>query len=114
MDQSPAGLDPHLITAFATFMVVNGNDLRGPDGHRQGSEGHAGPRRILDRRRRTARPIPSSSAPGVKFHNGSPMEAADVVSTFKRVLSKEIASPLASRLAAVESANGDRSARQSS
>src|SRR5690349_6423903 len=24
IDQSPAGLDPHIITAFASFMVVNG------------------------------------------------------------------------------------------
>ena len=42
---------------------------------------------------------------GVKFHDGSAMEAEDVVSTIKRVQSKDIASPLASRLAAVESAN---------
>ena len=42
---------------------------------------------------------------GVKFHDGSAMEAEDVVSTIKRVLSKDIASPLASRLSAVDSAN---------
>ena len=29
VDQSPAGLDPHIITAFPSFMVVNGNIYEG-------------------------------------------------------------------------------------
>jgi peptide/nickel transport system substrate-binding protein len=38
------------------------------------------------------------------FHDGSKVEAADVVATINRVLSKDIASPLASRLAALDTA----------
>jgi peptide/nickel transport system substrate-binding protein len=41
----------------------------------------------------------------VKFHDGSAMDATDVAASVRRVLSKDIASPLASRLASVESAN---------
>ena len=105
VDNGPAGLDPHLITAFPSFMVVNGNDLRGPHRHRQGPEDRSGPRRILDRRRRTARPIPSSCAPASNSTTAPPWRRRTWSSTIRRVLSKDIASPLASRLAAVESAN---------
>ncbi|WP_243370540.1 ABC transporter substrate-binding protein [Microvirga solisilvae] len=103
-DNGPTGLDPHLITAFPSFMVVNGNIYEG-----------------LTAIDKDLKVIPSLAeswtvAPdgktytfklrsGVKFHDGSAMEAADVVASVKRLLSKDIASPLASRLSAVESAN---------
>ena len=103
-DNSPTGLDPHLITAFPSVMVVNGNIYEG-----------------LTAVDRDLKVIPSLAeswtvAPdgktytfklrsGVKFHDGSAMEAEDVVSTIKRVQSKDIASPLASRIAAIESAS---------
>jgi peptide/nickel transport system substrate-binding protein len=104
MDNGPTGLDPHLITAFPSFMVVNGNIYEG-----------------LTAIDKDLKVIPSLAeswtvAPdgktytfklrsGVKFHDGSPFEAADVAASVKRLLSKDIASPLASRLSAVESAN---------
>ncbi|MGO4387955.1 ABC transporter substrate-binding protein [Microvirga sp. 2YAF29] len=103
-DLGPTGLDPHLITAFPSFMVVNGNIYEG-----------------LTAIDKDLKVIPSLAeswtvAPdgktytfklrsGVKFHDGSPFEAADVVASVKRLLSKDIASPLASRLSAVESTN---------
>ncbi|MDF2690126.1 MAG: transporter substrate-binding protein, partial [Microvirga sp.] len=103
-DQGPTGLDPHLITAFPSVMVVSGNIYEG-----------------LTAIDKDLKVIPSLAeswtvAPdgktytfklrsGVKFHDGSPFEAADVVASVKRLLSKDIASPLASRLSAVESAN---------
>jgi len=103
-DNGPTGLDPHLITAFPSFMVVNGNIYEG-----------------LTAIDKDLKIIPSLAESwtvsedgktytfklrsGVKFHDGSPMEAADVVASVKRLLSKDMASPLASRLSAVESAN---------
>jgi peptide/nickel transport system substrate-binding protein len=104
LDNGPTGLDPHLITAFPSFMVVNGNIYEG-----------------LTAIDKDLKVIPSLAESwtvaadgktytfklrsGVKFHDGSPFEAADVVASVKRLLSKDIASPLASRLSAVESAN---------
>ncbi|SCY30056.1 ABC transporter substrate-binding protein [Microvirga guangxiensis] len=103
-DLSPTGLDPHLITAFPSFMVVNGNIYEGLT--------------AIDKDLKTVPSLAESWTvsedgksytfklrSGVKFHDGSPMEAADVVASVKRLLSKDIASPLASRLSAVESAN---------
>ncbi|KLK94202.1 ABC transporter substrate-binding protein [Microvirga vignae] len=103
-DLGPTGLDPHLITAFPSFMVVNGNIYEG-----------------LTAIDRDLKIIPSLAESwtisadgktytfklrsGVRFHDGSALEAADVVASVKRLLSKDIASPLASRLSAVESAN---------
>ncbi|MCB5174287.1 ABC transporter substrate-binding protein [Microvirga lenta] len=103
-DNSPTGLDPHLITAFPSFMVVNGNIYEGltavdkdlkvvpslAESWTVSSDGKTYTFKLRD---------------NVKFHDGSAMEAEDVVSTIKRVQSKEIASPLASRLSAIESAN---------
>jgi peptide/nickel transport system substrate-binding protein len=102
-DNGPTGLDPHLITAFPSFMVVNGNIYEGLT--------------AIDKDLKTIPGLAESwtAAPdgksytfklrsGVKFHDGSDMNAEDVVATIKRVQSKDIASPLASRLAAVESA----------
>jgi peptide/nickel transport system substrate-binding protein len=109
IDQSPAGLDPHIITAFSSFMVVNRTIYEGLT--------------AIDKDLKVGPGIAESwtAAPdgkaysfkirsGATFHNGAPVEAADVVASLKRVLSKEIASPLASRLAAVDSvtANGDQ------
>src|SRR5271163_3588020 len=39
--------------------------------------------------------------PGVKFHNGKPFEAADVVFTFKRILDKDVGSVLRVNFSAV-------------
>ncbi|MBB4040701.1 peptide/nickel transport system substrate-binding protein [Microvirga flocculans] len=103
-DASPTGLDPHLITAFPSFMVVNGNIYEGLT--------------AIDKDLKIVPALAESwtvSADGktytfklranVKFHDGSAMEAEDVVASIKRVQSKDIASPLASRLSAVESAS---------
>lgn len=103
-DQSPAGLDPHIATAFSTFAIINGTVYEG-----------------LTRVDKDLRLQPSLAESwtispdgktyrfklrgGVKFHNGAAMEAADVVATIERVLSKDIGSPLASRFTAIDKAS---------
>ncbi|MBL8697835.1 MAG: ABC transporter substrate-binding protein [Alphaproteobacteria bacterium] len=103
-DQSPAGLDPHIATAFSTFAIINGTIYEG-----------------LTRVDKDLRLAPSLAESwtispdgktyrfklrgGVKFHNGASMEAADVVATFDRVMSKDIGSPLASRFTAIDKAS---------
>ena len=101
VDASPVGLDPHLVTAFQSFMVVNGTiyegltaidkDLRiGPSLAESWSVSGDGKTYTFRIRR------------GVTFHNGAAMDANDVAASLKRVLGKDIASPLATRLAAVD------------
>jgi peptide/nickel transport system substrate-binding protein len=103
MDNGPTGLDPHLITAFPSFMVVNGNIYEGLT--------------AVDKDLKVTPSLAESWSvspdgktytfkmrSGVKFHDGTDMNADDVVSTIRRVQSKDIASPLASRLSAIEAA----------
>src|SRR5215203_4524530 len=103
-DLSPTGLDPHLITAFPSFMIVNGNIYEGLTAIDQDLK-------VVPGLAESWTAAPDGKAytfklrSGVKFHDGSAMEAEDVVSSIKRVLSKDIASPLASRLSAIDSAN---------
>jgi len=103
-DNGPTGLDPHLITAFPSFMVVNGNIYEGLTAVDKDLK-------IVSGLAESWTVAPDGKAytfklrQGVKFHDGSAMEAKDVVASIKRVLSKDIASPLASRLSAIESAS---------
>ncbi len=102
VSQSPAGLDPHIITAFASFEIVNGTIYEGLT--------------AVDKDLRVAPALAESwtVAPdgktytfklrsNVTFHDGTPMTAEDVASSIRRVQSKDIASPLASRVAVVDS-----------
>ena len=101
IDQSPAGLDPHIITAFASFMVVNGTIYEGltaVDKDLRLNPGVAESWTVAP----DGKTYTFKIRPGMTFHSAAPVEAADVVATLKRVLSKDIASPLASRLAAVD------------
>jgi peptide/nickel transport system substrate-binding protein len=101
VDASPAGLDPHIITAFSSFQMVNGTLYEGLT--------------IIDKDLSIGPSLAESwtvSPDGktyrfklrtnVTFHDGAKMDAEDVVASLTRVMAKEIASPLASRLAAVE------------
>ncbi|SDR22362.1 peptide/nickel transport system substrate-binding protein [Rhizobiales bacterium GAS191] len=101
VDSSPAGLDPHIITAFSSAVIVNGTIYEG-----------------LTAIDKDLRIVPSLAESwtvsqdglsysfklrsGVTFHNGAPMTSEDVAASFRRVQSKEIGSPLASRLAALD------------
>jgi peptide/nickel transport system substrate-binding protein len=102
-EASPTGLDPHLITAFPSFMVVNGNIYEGltsVDKDLKVVPGLAESWTISPDGKTYTFKLRSD----VKFHDGSAMEAEDVISTIRRVQSKDIASPLASRLSAIDSA----------
>jgi len=103
VDGSPAGLDPHLVTAFNSTQIMLGpvyegltvidKDLHIVPGLAQSwqvsADGKTYTFKLVD---------------GATFHDGSKVEAADVVASFNRVLSKDSASPLASRLAAIDKA----------
>lgn len=103
VDGSPAGLDPHIITAFNSFAVVNGTIYEGLT--------------AIDKDLRVVPALAQSwtvspdgksytfrLVAGATFHDGKPMSAEDVVASLNRVNSKDIASPLASRLAAMDKA----------
>jgi peptide/nickel transport system substrate-binding protein len=103
VDGSPAGLDPHLITAFNSFQIVNGTIYEGLT--------------AIDKDLRIVAGLAQSwtmtpdgkvyafkLVSGATFHDGSTMTADDVVASLNRVVSKDIASPLASRLAAMDKA----------
>ncbi|HEV2557933.1 MAG TPA: ABC transporter substrate-binding protein [Microvirga sp.] len=104
VDASPAGLDPHITTAFASFQVVNGTIYEGLtaiDKDLRIVPGLAEAWTVSDDNRTYRFKLRQN----VMFHDGSPMTAEDAAASIRRVQSKEIASPLASRLAAVESAS---------
>jgi len=101
VDASPSGLDPHIATAFASLQVVGGTvyealtaideDLRIVPGLAEAwtiSEDGTGYTFTLRE--------------GMTFHDGAPVEAADVIASINRVRADAIGSPLASRVAAVE------------
>ncbi|MGL4239671.1 MAG: ABC transporter substrate-binding protein, partial [Beijerinckiaceae bacterium] len=103
VDGSPAGLDPHIITAFTSFQIVNGTIYEGLTNVDKDL-------RIVPALAQSWTVSPDGKTyvfklvSGAAFHDGKPLEAADVVASMNRVLSKDIASPLASRLATVEKA----------
>ncbi len=97
IDTAPAGLDPHLITAFNSVLIVQGNVY-------EGLTAVAKDLSIV--------PLLATSwdisddglsytfhlAEGVTFHDGSTFDAEDVAASIRRVQNAEIASPLASRV----------------
>ncbi len=83
VDGSPAGLEPHIVTAFTSFQVVNGTLYEGLT--------------AIDKDLRVVPAIAQSwtvspdgktyvfkLVSGATFHDGKPVEAADVVSSLNR------------------------------
>src|SRR5690625_2439322 len=102
VDSSPAGLDPHKVTAFSSFAVIGqvydglfelNSDLQLEPALATGYE-------VSD----NGLTYTVSIREGVKFHNGRDMTAADVVWSLERILDPETASPQASRFAEVAAA----------
>jgi peptide/nickel transport system substrate-binding protein len=102
VDSSPAGLDPHKVTAFSSFAVIGqiydglfelNSDLQMEPALATGYE-------VSD----DGLTYTVAIREGVKFHNGRDLTAADVVWSLERILDPETGSPQASRFAEVESA----------
>lgn len=98
-DSSPVGLDPHVATAFSTKLITStiyeGLTAIGPD------------LSVKPELAASWEVAPDGLAytfhlrPGVHFHSGRPMTAADVVASIARVRDPKTSSPLASRFAMV-------------
>jgi len=103
VDGSPAGLDPHIVTAFNSFAIVNGTVYEGLtaiDPRLRIVPGLAASWTISA----DARTYRFTLRPGARFHDAAPLSAEDVVASLERVRGTAIASPLASRLAALDTA----------
>lgn len=100
VDQSPVGLDPHIATAFSTFVVIGqiydgllelnadlGLEPALAESWAVSDDGLSYTFTLRD---------------GVVFHNGRAMTSADVVYSFERIMAEETGSPLAGRFAQVE------------
>ncbi len=101
VDQSPVGLDPHVVTAFSSFAVIG----QIYDGLLELNAGLA-----LEPALATSWTVSDDGLTyvfqirdGVKFHNGRAMNAEDVVYSFDRIMDTETGSPSASRFTEVAS-----------
>jgi len=105
-DGSPAGLDPHVVPAFNT-VLINKNIYEGLT--------------AIDKDLKIQPSLATSWTiskdglsyrfklkPGVKFHNGKPMGAADVVASLARVRDAKTGSPYAARLSMVKEIMADK------
>ena len=100
IDSSPAGLDPHLITAFNSVIIVQNNIYEGLTNIGSDLSVVPGLAKSWD--------VSSDGLTytfnlhsGVTFHDGSAMDAVDVISSISRVQNTDIASPLASRVSPI-------------
>ena len=100
IDSSPAGLDPHLITAFNSVVIVQSTVYEGLTAIEQDlsvAPGLAESWSVSDDSLTYTFTLPS----GVTFHDGSGMDAEDVAASIRRVQNDDIASPLASRVSPI-------------
>ncbi|UJQ96137.1 ABC transporter substrate-binding protein [Mariluticola halotolerans] len=101
IDSSPAGLDPHLITAFNSVLIVQDNIYEGLTAIDQGLAVVPGLASSWDVSE-DGMTYTFKLREGVTFHDGSAMDADDVAASIRRVQSEEMASPLASRISPVK------------
>jgi peptide/nickel transport system substrate-binding protein len=100
MDTSPAGLDPHLVTAFNSVLIVQSNIYQGLTDTTAGLQVVPN---LADSWEISADGLTYTFKlhAGVTFHDGSTFDAEDVAASIRRVQSTEIASPLASRISPI-------------
>ena len=100
IDSSPAGLDPHLITAFNSVVIVQSTIYEGLTTVQKDlsvGPGLASSWEVSEDSLRYVFKLPE----GVTFHDGSAMDAEDVAASIRRVQNKDMASPLASRVSPI-------------
>jgi len=104
IDSSPAGLDPHLITAFNSVVIVQSTVYEGLTKVQQDlsiAPGLAESWDVSDDSLKYTFTLPAD----VTFHDGSTMDAEDVAASIRRVQNEDIASPLASRVSPITGIN---------
>ncbi|GGA36561.1 ABC transporter substrate-binding protein [Pelagibacterium lentulum] len=104
IDSAPAGLDPHLITAFNSVVIVQGNIYEGLtaiDIDLAVVPGLAESWEVSD----DGLTYTFSLREGVTFHDGSAMTAQDVAASIARVQAEATGSPLASRVSPITAVN---------
>lgn len=100
IDSSPAGLDPHLITAFNSVVIVQSTVYEGLTAINKDlsiGPGLATSWTVSDDSLSYEFTLPE----GVTFHDGSSFDAEDVAASIRRVQNEDIASPLASRVSPI-------------
>lgn len=104
IDSAPAGLDPHLITAFNSVVIVQGNVYEGLTAINRDLDvvpGLAESWSVSDDGLTYTFKLRS----GVTFHDGSEMDAEDVAASIRRVQAESTGSPLASRVTPIVEIN---------
>lgn len=101
VDQSPVGLDPHLATAFSTFVIIG----QIYDGLLELNADLGLEPALAESWTVSADGLSYTFTlrEGVTFHNGRAMSSTDVVYSFERIMAEDTGSPLASRFTQVES-----------
>lgn len=100
IDSSPAGLDPHLITAFNSVVIVQSTVYEGLTSVNRDlsiGPGLAESWTVSEDSLSYEFRLPDN----VTFHDGSSFDADDVAASIRRVQSEDIASPLASRVSPI-------------
>ncbi len=102
VDQSPVGLDPHVVTAFSSFAVLSQiyDGLVETNAELQVEPALAESWDLSE----DGLTYTFDLRDGVTFHNGRAMTADDVVYSYERVMDEETGSPQASRFSQVVSA----------
>ncbi|MFK8081236.1 MAG: ABC transporter substrate-binding protein [Granulosicoccus sp.] len=100
IDSSPAGLDPHLITAFNSVVIVQDTIYEGLTRIEKDlsvAPGLASSWSVSD----DGLTYTFELFDGVMFHDGSTFDAEDVAASIRRVQNEETGSPLASRVSPI-------------
>jgi peptide/nickel transport system substrate-binding protein len=107
VDSSPAGLDPHIITAFSSTAILSQiyDGLLEVNADLEVEPALATGYTVSD----DGLSYLFTLREGVKFHNGRTMTADDVVYSFARIVDPATGSPVASRFAQVESVTAEGS-----